>query len=122
MPLADLVICHGGHGTIARALSCGKPLVVVPAAGDMAENATRVAWSGAGLALPMRFSGATTIRWAVQRVLENPSFAARARELGAWSEIARRRRRRRRQLIEGLAAARRLSRRRSSAASASSRS
>jgi UDP:flavonoid glycosyltransferase YjiC (YdhE family) len=84
MPIADLIVCHGGHGTIARALSCGKPLVVVPAAGDMAENATRVAWSGAGVGLPTRFATPTTVRWAVQRVLESPEIAARAREIGVW--------------------------------------
>ncbi len=30
MAAADLVICHGGHGTVARALGAGVPLVCVP--------------------------------------------------------------------------------------------
>lgn len=85
MPAADIVICHGGHGTMARALMCGKPVVVVPAAGDMAENGTRLAWSGAGLSLPMRLMNATTLRWAVQRLAEGGSFTRRAAELGRWS-------------------------------------
>ena len=42
MPPCDVVVCHGGHGTLARALACGCAVVVVPAAGDMNENAARV--------------------------------------------------------------------------------
>jgi len=38
MEAADLVVCHGGHGTICRALQAGKPLLVSPAVGDMAAN------------------------------------------------------------------------------------
>ncbi|MEA2405135.1 MAG: hypothetical protein QOE08_1782, partial [Thermoleophilaceae bacterium] len=46
MPLCDAVISHAGHGTVARALACGVPIVACPAAGDMGENAARVAWAG----------------------------------------------------------------------------
>ena len=51
---ADLVICHGGHGTTVRALGAGVPVLCSPIAGDMAENAVRVAWAGAGLSLSWR--------------------------------------------------------------------
>ena len=54
MAAADLVICHGGHGTVARALGAGAPVLCCPAVGDMAENGARVAWAGAGLMLPWR--------------------------------------------------------------------
>ena len=57
MAAADLVICHGGHGTVARALGAGVPVLCCPAVGDMAENGARVAWSGAGLMLPWRLVG-----------------------------------------------------------------
>ena len=33
MPRCDLVVCHGGHGTLARALACGCAVVAVPAGG-----------------------------------------------------------------------------------------
>ena len=58
MPEAALVVCHGGHGTVARALGAGAPVLCCPAVGDMAENAARVAWAGAGLMLPWRLTGA----------------------------------------------------------------
>jgi len=85
MPLADAVVCHGGHGTLARALAAGAPVVTVPASGDMAENGVRAQWAGAGLNIPGRFLTPATLRWAVQSVLEEPRFAGRARELGAWA-------------------------------------
>ena len=57
MPQAALVVCHGGHGTVARALGAGAPVLCCPAVGDMAENGARVAWAGAGLMLPWRLDG-----------------------------------------------------------------
>jgi UDP:flavonoid glycosyltransferase YjiC (YdhE family) len=85
MPRAALVVCHGGHGTITRALSAGAPVLVSPPAGDMAETGARVTWAGAGLMVPNRLLGAGSLRLAVARILDRPSFAARARELAAWS-------------------------------------
>src|SRR5947209_4025953 len=41
MPRCAAVVCHAGHGTMVRALACGSPVVCVPHAGDMAENAAR---------------------------------------------------------------------------------
>jgi UDP:flavonoid glycosyltransferase YjiC (YdhE family) len=86
MAAADVVICHGGHGTVARALTAGTPLLVSPAGGDMAENAARVAWSGSGLYVPRRLLSPRSIRLASRRLLGEPSFTARAGEIGAWSE------------------------------------
>ena len=84
MPAADLVISHGGHGTVARALGAGTPLLTSPFIGDMSETAMRVAWAGAGLSLPWRLCMPGPLRWAAERVLGDPSFAKRAGELAAW--------------------------------------
>ena len=85
MRAADLVVCHGGHGTIARALSAGVPVLSCPAVGDMAENGARVQWAGAGLMVPWRLSAAGPIRWAARRLLAEPRFNARAGEIAAWA-------------------------------------
>ena len=53
-PAADVVVCHGGHGTVAGALAAGAPPLVWPAVGDQGESGARVAWSGAGLSLARR--------------------------------------------------------------------
>jgi UDP:flavonoid glycosyltransferase YjiC (YdhE family) len=87
MPAADVVVCHGGHGTVCRALGAGAPVVCCPAVGDMAENGARVQWSGAGLSLPWRLTQAAPLRWVVRRVLEDPRFTARAREFARWSSV-----------------------------------
>ncbi|MEV4423221.1 nucleotide disphospho-sugar-binding domain-containing protein [Patulibacter sp. NPDC049589] len=84
MPLADVVVCHAGHGTLLRALAAGKPVVAVPATGDMYENAARLAWSGAGIRLPRRLAGARAMRTAVLTAIQDPSYGARAREIAAW--------------------------------------
>ena len=85
MPNAAAVICHAGHGTMVRALACGCPVVAVPHSGDMAENAARLDWAGAGVRLPWRLLSPVTLRLAVRRVLENPGFGERARELATWA-------------------------------------
>jgi UDP:flavonoid glycosyltransferase YjiC (YdhE family) len=85
MAAADVVICHGGHGTVARALSFGAPLLVCPAVGDMAENAARVTWSGTGLSLPRRLLSRRGIRMAARRLLGEVGFREKAREVADWS-------------------------------------
>ncbi len=85
MPMCDAVVCHAGHGTVARALACGVPVVGCPSAGDMAENAARLAWSGCGVSLPRRFVTASGVRGAVRKLLADPAYAQRAGELGAWA-------------------------------------
>src|ERR687896_2137332 len=86
MPRCDAVICHAGHGTVVRALACGVPVVACPHAGDMAENAARVRWAGAGVSLPRRLQTPRGVRLALRRLLAEPAYAARARELRDWAE------------------------------------
>jgi UDP:flavonoid glycosyltransferase YjiC (YdhE family) len=85
MPDCALVISHAGHGTLVRALACGCPVVCVPAAGDMAENAARADWAGVGVRLPWRLLSPLTLRLAVRRALGERSHAERAHDLAAWA-------------------------------------
>ena len=85
MPLADLVVTHGGHGTVCRALAAGAPLLCCPAVGDMAENAARVQWAGAGLMLPGRLARPAALRSVVRRMLGDQRFASRARAFAQWA-------------------------------------
>ncbi len=85
LPLASAVVCRGGHGTLARALGAGVPVLVCPFAGDMAENATRVAWFGAGVSLPKRLLGPRRLRLATRRLLDEPGYRRRAGEIAAWA-------------------------------------
>ena len=86
MPRCAAVICHAGHGTVARSLASGVPVVACPYAGDMAENGARIRWAGLGVSLPRRFHTPRGIRLAVRRVLDEPAYARRAGELRDWYE------------------------------------
>ena len=86
MPLCDAVVCHAGHGTVARALASGVPVVACPHAGDMAENAARVRWAGLGVSLPRRLQTPRGVRLAVRRLLGDPGYAERAALIRDWSE------------------------------------
>lgn len=85
MPRCELVICHAGHGTMVRALASGAPVLAVPHAGDMAENAARADWAGVGARLPWRLLGPQTLRLAVRRAVLDPGLASGARELARWA-------------------------------------
>jgi UDP:flavonoid glycosyltransferase YjiC (YdhE family) len=85
MPRCAAVVCHAGHGTVALALASGVPIVACPHAGDMAETSARIRWAGVGVSLPRRFHTARGIRLAVRRLLAEPGYTERARELADWS-------------------------------------
>ncbi|KXO93800.1 Zeaxanthin glucosyltransferase (plasmid) [Tsukamurella tyrosinosolvens] len=74
---ADAVVCGGGHGMLTKALTAGKPVVVVPGGGDQWELANRVARQGSGVLV--RPATAAAIRDGVRRVLDDPSYARAAR-------------------------------------------
>ena len=80
----DVVINHGGHGTLARVLASGAVPLVVPAGGDQAENAARVAWAGAGVRIAPRLASPRAIRAATERALFEPSLRTAARQFEDW--------------------------------------
>lgn len=87
LPHCDAIVCHAGHGTLVRALSLGVPVVACPVAGDMNENAARLAWAGAGVRLPRRFIAARPVRRAVERVIGDEAIRSRARMFAEWSSV-----------------------------------
>ncbi|MFW0784772.1 nucleotide disphospho-sugar-binding domain-containing protein [Gordonia sp. CPCC 206044] len=81
LPEADLVICGGGHGMLAKALSAGVPVVTVPGGGDQWELANRVQRQGSGrLVRPV---SADAIGAAAREVLTDPAHGAAARRAAA---------------------------------------
>ena len=81
MKEAALVVTHGGHGTIARALLNRLPMLVMPHGRDQDSNAARIAAHGAGLMLAPT-ADTEAIEQALRRLLEEPEFAAAASRLG----------------------------------------
>jgi MGT family glycosyltransferase len=81
LPRMDLVIGHGGNNTTNETLAAGKPLLVLPVGGEQRDNARRVEYLGAGLALFPEQLTVERARQAVTRLREEPRFAERTRQL-----------------------------------------
>jgi UDP:flavonoid glycosyltransferase YjiC (YdhE family) len=78
---ADLVICGGGHGLVAKALLAGVPMVVVPGGGDQWEIANRLVRQGsAQLVRPLTSQSLVA---AAGEVLSTPSYREAALRAGA---------------------------------------
>ena len=82
---ASLVVTHGGHGTVIKALAAGLPLVILHHGRDQSGNATRVTLRGAGIAVP-RGAAAPRIAKAIAKVLETESYRKAAVQLGGAIE------------------------------------
>ncbi len=83
-PRASAVICHGGIGSVGRALQAGTPLLIEPYGNDQMFNALRVVQLGAGAAVHPHRATADGIA----RVLSDKVLSRAARERAA--ELARR--------------------------------
>lgn len=87
LPVADVVVTHGGLGTCAGALSHGVPLVCIPLGRDQHLNGERVAAVGAGIALDADATAAG-IGTAIDRVLADRSYREAAARIAAESTAA----------------------------------
>jgi MGT family glycosyltransferase len=81
LPKCSVVVTTGGAGTVMATLQAGVPLVVVPTMWDKTDNALRVVHAGVGLHLDPRDCTPATLRAAVNRILDEPSFRRNAQEL-----------------------------------------
>lgn len=78
---ADVLVCGGGHGIVAKSLRHGVPLVTVPGGGDQWEIANRVVRQGSGrLIRPLTAEALTA---AVAGVLADPRYRDAAAVAGA---------------------------------------
>jgi MGT family glycosyltransferase len=86
LPRCDLVVCHGGSGTVIAALAHGLPLVIVPMAADQPHNAARCEALGVGRTLLPADCTPEAVRDEVHAVLADPAYrrnAARVRDEAA---------------------------------------
>ncbi len=74
LPRVDLVIHHGGIGTIASCLSAGVPQLIRPMFSDQPDNATRVARLGVGSWLPDSRFRVSQVVGAVKRLVQDPQI------------------------------------------------
>lgn len=83
----DVVVTHGGLGTLAGALSHGVPVVCQPVSRDQPLNAARVRELGVGLVLDPG-ANAEDIAANVREVLREPSYREKAQEIAEASREA----------------------------------
>jgi UDP:flavonoid glycosyltransferase YjiC (YdhE family) len=81
LPFCDLVVCHGGFGTVLTALDAGLPLVIVPITADQPDNARRCAELGVAEVISAGMRTPETIRDAVLTVLGQPGYRRRAEHM-----------------------------------------
>lgn len=83
MAACDLVVCHGGNGTIYQALQHGKPIVGIPSIPDQQFNMRRVKALGVGEALdPKEFADHPEKLFALARqVAEDSRYRDNAKRL-----------------------------------------
>src|SRR5262249_45511834 len=81
MNAADVVVSHGGNGTIYQALSSGVPIIGFPSIFDQEINLQRVCALGAGLRMWRSEYDAKTLKRAVEQVLGEPAYRTRCQEL-----------------------------------------
>jgi UDP:flavonoid glycosyltransferase YjiC (YdhE family) len=85
LPHCDLVVTHGGSGTVLDALSLGLPMVIIPIAADQPVNAQRCAELGvARIVTPegrTEHELAQEIREATRALVHDPAYRERAQRL-----------------------------------------
>ena len=82
LPHAAVVVTHGGHGTVVRALAAGVPMVVLHHGRDQADNAVRVTARGAGVSVKRNASAGGDRRTRSGRSSTTPRFRQGAARLG----------------------------------------
>jgi UDP:flavonoid glycosyltransferase YjiC (YdhE family) len=97
---ANVVVNHGGYGTVSAALGAGLPLFLLPMGADQPYNTERCITAGAALGVlqeqppgpptaappPVTPPAPAVIRDGTRRLLDEPAFRAAARAIAA--EIA----------------------------------
>ena len=83
LPHVDLYITNGGFGGVHHALANGVPIVCGGTTEDKPEICNRVAYSGVGINLKTNRPTPQRVQEAVKRVLSEPKYRQRARELQA---------------------------------------
>jgi len=79
MEKSNLVVCHGGNGTIYQAMSKGVPIIGIPTMHDQEFNLDRVEELGMGIHLSeLKFKPSNLVR-AVDEIINNKSYTEKAR-------------------------------------------
>lgn len=79
---ACAIVHQGGIGTTAQALRAGRPTLIMPYSHDQPDNAARVQRLGTSRTISCEQYLASRVAKELSKLLENPSYAAKASEIG----------------------------------------
>jgi zeaxanthin glucosyltransferase len=80
---ADLMITHGGLGSVKECIAAGVPMIVVPMMRDQFSAAERVVHYGLGLRADVETLNGSDLSKLINRITANSSFRSRVREMSA---------------------------------------
>jgi MGT family glycosyltransferase len=80
-PICDLVVTHGGSGTVLTALDHGLPMVILPISADQPDNAQRCEQLGVAKVIASNERTPDAVRSAVREVLGDPRYRKHADRL-----------------------------------------
>lgn len=83
MEKSDIVINHGGNGTIYQAITAGTPMIGIPTHVDQDINLQRVESLGFGIRVHPGRPAARLLVEAIEAILKNPSYRRQAQALQA---------------------------------------
>src|SRR4029077_729720 len=86
MAVSDVVVSHGGNGTVYQALSRGVPIIGLPSIFDQEVNMRRVCALGAGIHLSSKAYTGDSLDSAVATILADRRYRDRCKQLAARIE------------------------------------
>lgn len=78
---ASLTITHGSVNTIVESLLHGVPLIAIPLVFDQPGAASRLARTGAGIAMSLKEAKTSRLRSAIQQILQDSEHRSAARRM-----------------------------------------
>ena len=79
--MADLVVSHGGQGTVQTAIASGTPIVGFAAQPEQQVNLDHIVMRGAAIRLPVQQWKAEEIQMAITTIRNSPQYSENMKEL-----------------------------------------
>ena len=83
MAVSDVVVSHGGNGTVYQALSCGVPIIGFPTMFDQEINMRQVVSLGIGMQMSNKEYSGPALDRAVRAIVNETRYRDRCRQLAA---------------------------------------
>jgi UDP-N-acetylglucosamine--N-acetylmuramyl-(pentapeptide) pyrophosphoryl-undecaprenol N-acetylglucosamine transferase len=85
---SDVLVLRGGHVALSQAIQFGKPVITIPIEnhGEQLGNAAKIAELGAGVMLDPKKLRPEDLCYAIEKVLDDPSYNKKASELQRVAE------------------------------------